>query len=88
MENSKKIHVHFMGICGSGCASIAMLAYQQGFRVSGCDSAKEAYYADELKKLGIPISVGHDKSHLTDYVDVVACTPAIFDIDPENEELK
>ncbi len=88
MDNSKKIHVHFMGICGSGCASIAMLAYQQGFKVSGCDSAKEAYYADELKKLGIPISVGHDKSHLTEDVDVVACTPAIFDIDPENEELK
>ena len=87
MQNKEGLHVHFMGICGSGCASIAMLAHQMGYKVSGCDSAKEAYYADELKKLGISIAVGHDKAHLTEDVDIVACTPAIFDIDPDNEEI-
>ena len=87
MQNKEGLHVHFMGICGSGCASIAMLAHQMGYKVSGCDSAKEAYHADELKKLGISIAVGHDKAHLTEDVDIVACTPAIFDIDPDNEEI-
>ena len=89
MTDKKPLHVHFMGIGGSGCASLAMIAHKAGFKVSGCDSAKEAYYADELKKLGIPISMGgHSKDHITDDVDIVACTPAIFDIDPDNEELK
>ena len=36
---SGKIHVHFMGICGSGCASAALLAAEQGYLVSGCDSS-------------------------------------------------
>lgn len=85
--NEKKIHVHFMGICGSGCASVAMLAHSQGYIVSGCDQSDESYYAQELKKLNIKIFVGHSDSHLTDDVDIVAVSPAIFDISPDNPEL-
>ena len=76
-----------MGICGSGCASIAYLAAKAGFTVSGCDQNTESYYADELKKLGVRIEKGHDKKHLTDDVDLVAVSPAIFDVSPDNEEL-
>ena len=88
MQENKPMHVHFMGIGGSGCASLAMLAFQQGYKVSGCDTAKDSYYIDELKKLGIDIAVGHDKSHITEDVDLVCCTPALFDIDPNNPELQ
>jgi len=35
LEN--KIKVHFMGICGSGAAPIAIIAKNMGFDVSGCD---------------------------------------------------
>ena len=77
-----------MGICGSGCASIAMLAARAGYRVSGCDQNTDSYYAKELKKLDIEIFEGHDASHLTDDVDYVAVSPALFDINPDNPELK
>jgi len=86
MSENKRLHVHFMGICGSGCASIALLASHQGFRVSGCDVSVDSYYAGELKKENIPISEGHDPSHLKD-VDIVAVSPALFDIAPDNPEL-
>lgn len=76
-----------MGICGSGCASVAMLAHSQGYLVSGCDQSVESYYAQELKKLNIQIYAGHSESHLTDDVDIVAVSPAIFDISPDNPEL-
>ena len=82
-----KLNVHFMGICGSGCASIAMVAHDLGFSVSGCDMQTESYYAGELRKRGIRIESGHSGSHLTEDVDVVAVSPAIFDIAPDNEEL-
>lgn len=85
--SNNKLHVHFMGICGSGCASVAMLAHSLGYKVTGCDASVESYYAKELKKLNIKIDEGHSASHLTDDVDVVAVSPAIFDIAPDNEEL-
>lgn len=87
MTDYTGLHVHFMGICGSGCASIAMLASDAGFTVSGCDTSDSSYYADELKKKHIPIYIGHDASHL-DNVDIVAVSPALFDISPDNPELK
>ena len=86
--NKEPLHVHFMGICGSGCASIAVLADEAGYKVSGCDQSTDSYYADALKKRGIEIYQGHDKKHLDNGVDIVAVSPALFDINPDNEELK
>jgi UDP-N-acetylmuramate--alanine ligase len=76
-----------MGILGSGCASVAIVAAQAGFRVSGCDQSTESYYAEKLMSLGVTIYAGHSKTHLDDDVDVVAVSPAIFDVSPDNEEL-
>ena len=84
---NRPLHVHFMGILGSGCASVAIVAVQAGFRVSGCDQNAESYYAEKLMSLGISIYTGHSKKHLDDSVDVVAVSPAIFDVSPDNEEL-
>ena len=77
-----------MGICGSGAASIALIAHEQGFEVSGCDLSTDSYYATELKKRGIPIYEGHSEKHVSNDVDVVAVSPAIFDISPDNPELR
>ena len=46
---NRPLHVHFMGILGSGCASVAIVAAQAGFRVSGCDQSTESYYAEKLR---------------------------------------
>ncbi|MBR6321622.1 MAG: hypothetical protein IKR59_02020, partial [Lachnospiraceae bacterium] len=53
-----------------------------------CDQNTDSYYAKELKKLDIEIYEGHDAAHLTDDVDYVAVSPALFDINPDNPELK
>ncbi len=87
VENKPCKHVHFMGICGSGCASIALLASDYGYTVTGCDQSDSSYYASELRKKNIPIYLGHDISHITDDVDIVAVSPALFDISPDNPEL-
>ena len=84
---NRPLHVHFMGILGSGCASVAIVAAQAGFRVSGCDQSTESYYAEKLMSLGVTIYAGHNRNHLDDDVDVVAVSPAIFDVSPDNEEL-
>lgn len=85
--NNKPMHVHFMGICGSGAATIAMLALEAGFKVSGCDASLDSYYADELKKREVTLYAGHDASHITDDVDIVAVSPAIFDVSFNHPEL-
>ena len=83
---SKKMSVHFMGIGGSGVAPIAIIAKKMGFEVSGCDAATEGYYYNKLKELNIEIMKGHDEQHLNG-IDVLAVTPAIFDLNPDHPEI-
>ncbi|MBU3174711.1 Mur ligase domain-containing protein, partial [Clostridium estertheticum] len=83
MDNKKK--VHFMGICGSGAAPIAVIAKNMGFDVSGCDLNMSAYYNDALVKNSIEIFKGHDLNHIQN-VDILAISPAILDISPNHPE--
>lgn len=84
MEN--KIKVHFMGICGSGAAPIAIIAKNMGFDVSGCDLNISGYYKDALLQNNIDILKGHDSSHIQD-IDILAISPAILDISPNHPEI-
>jgi UDP-N-acetylmuramate--alanine ligase len=82
----RKLHVHFMGIGGSGMAPIAVIAKQSGFEVSGCDYSASSYYSDALRDSEIDIQIGHHSDHL-EGVDILAITPAILDINPDHPEL-
>lgn len=82
----KQIKVHFMGIGGSGASSIATLAKQKGFIVTGCDASVSDYYTKALTDNDIQVEEGHHKNHLDD-VDICAITPAILDVSPDNEEI-
>jgi UDP-N-acetylmuramate--alanine ligase len=82
----RKLHVHFMGIGGSGMAPIAVIAQKSGFHVSGCDYNETSYYSDALRDSGIDIKIGHSCEHLQG-VDILAVTPAIFDINPNHPEV-
>lgn len=82
----RKLHVHFMGIGGSGMAPIAVIAKKSGFEVTGCDCNDVSYYSDALKKSGIDIKRGHSCEHL-EGVDILAVTPAVFDINPDHPEI-
>ncbi|MBL4938490.1 UDP-N-acetylmuramate--L-alanine ligase [Clostridium sp. YIM B02515] len=82
----KRLHVHFMGIRGSGMAPIAVIAQKSGFEVSGCDCNETSYYSDALLDSGIDIKLGHSSEHLKG-VDILAVTPAVFDINPNHPEI-
>jgi UDP-N-acetylmuramate--alanine ligase len=82
----KKLHVHFMGIGGSGMAPIAVIAKKSGFEVSGCDFNEPSYYCDALRESNIDIKIGHSSEHL-EGVDILAVTPAVFDINPDHPEI-
>ncbi|MDF2591959.1 MAG: UDP-N-acetylmuramate--L-alanine ligase, partial [Clostridia bacterium] len=82
----KKIHVHFMGIGGSGMAPIAVIAKRSGFDVSGCDCNETSYYSGALRESEIDIKMGHSCEHL-EGVDILAVTPAVFDINPNHPEI-
>lgn len=58
-------------------SAVAMIARQQGYKVSGCDLLESTPYLDKVKKLKIPVCVGHNSRHL-EGVDVLAVTPATF----------
>ena len=68
--------VHFMGIGGSGQSAVAQIAKAYGYEVSGCDLESSRITA-QLQKDGIPVTIGHDPSHLKN-IDILAHTPAVF----------
>jgi len=73
----KKIkHVHFMGIGGSALSGVAIMALNEGFKVTGCDLEEDTAYLNKAKKAGIKVFKGHDKKHL-EGVDILAVSPAV-----------
>ena len=78
--------IHLMGIGGAGVSGLALLLKGLGFEVSGCDLARTSY----LEKLaGIPVTIGHDSSHILEYSpDLVIYSSAIPDDNPELKAAK
>ncbi|MBI2314665.1 UDP-N-acetylmuramate--L-alanine ligase [Candidatus Daviesbacteria bacterium] len=83
--------VHFLGIGGSGTSSAAAIAEAQGFEVGGCDLQPN----NEFTTIFQPnqLQVGHSPQHLASHlkggnVDILAVTPAIFSLDPDNQKKK
>jgi len=87
-------HIHFLGIGGSGASAIAAIAESQGFKVTGCDKFPHNEFTKVFDKR--QLFTGHSLSHLGggldrtpgDTTDILAVTPAIFSLDPNNEELR
>lgn len=78
-------NVHIMGIAGSGASAAASIAGKNGFKVSGCDKNLNSEFKDELGD--IHLEQGHSPEHLKD-VDILALSPAILALNPDNEEVK
>lgn len=77
-------HVHFLGIAGSGASAAAAIAKAQGFTVSGCDKNLTGEFIKDLDEKSL--FGEHSPSHLEN-VDILAVTPAVFSLDPNNPEL-
>jgi UDP-N-acetylmuramate--alanine ligase len=73
--------IHFVGIGGIGMSGIAEVMHILGYTVQGSDVA-EGYVVEGLRKLGIPIAIGHDGANLGDAAVVVTST-AIKKDNPE-----
>ena len=67
--------IHFVGIGGAGMCGIAEVLRNQGYRVSGSDTAASAVLA-RLRTLGIEVSLGHDARHVG-AADVVVSSSAV-----------
>jgi UDP-N-acetylmuramate--alanine ligase len=74
-------HVHFVGIGGSGLSAIARLLLESGYTVSGSDRALTPF-AEEVRKAGATVYVGHHPRNLTGAKWVVRSS-AITDDNPE-----
>ena len=89
--------VHFLGIGGSGASGAAAIAEAQGFEVTGCDLQPNNEFTTIFKPN--QLLTGHSPQHLASHigsgnvapdsigVDILAVTPAIFSLDPDNPEL-
>jgi len=80
INNLKKIH--FVGIGGIGVSAIAKLMIWREKKVSGSD-CQESEITDELKKMGAEIFIGHQRENLADDVDLLICTLAVPEDNPE-----
>ncbi|MEE8060013.1 MAG: UDP-N-acetylmuramate--L-alanine ligase [Pseudomonadales bacterium] len=79
MRRVKKIH--FIGIGGAGMCGIAEVLLNTGYQISGSDiSASHA--TKRLENMGVSVFVGHAESNIAG-VDVVVCSSAVSDDNPE-----
>ena len=74
-EERKKVHIHLMGIGGTGLSAIATVLQEEGYTVSGCDRAPSAL-AEMLARRGVVVYKGHDAAHLVG-VDLLLVSSAI-----------
>jgi UDP-N-acetylmuramate: L-alanyl-gamma-D-glutamyl-meso-diaminopimelate ligase len=80
-------HVHLMGICGTGMASLAGLLRHQGFRVTGSDQQTYPPMSTFLESLGIPVLEGYRPQNLSPLPDLVIVGNVITRLNPEAVEL-
>ena len=75
--------IHFVGIGGIDMSGIAEVMHILGYKVQGSDIA-DNYVVEGLRKLGIPVGIGHRAENLGDAAVVVVST-AIRKDNPEVE---
>ena len=74
-------NLHFVGIGGIGMSGIAEVLHNQGYIVSGSDSANSPVL-ERLASLGIRVAVGHNAENLGNAQAVVVST-AVKESNPE-----
>ena len=65
------MRIHILGICGTFMGGLAALAKAAGHQVSGSDENVYPPMSTQLRKLGIPLHKGYDKSQLSEDLDCV-----------------
>lgn len=70
IKYSRNKKIHFIGIGGAGMSGIAEVLHNMGFEISGSDMV-ESDVTRRLKKRGIKIHIGHDRSNVQENETVV-----------------
>ena len=65
------MHIHILGICGTFMGSLALLAKQEGHRVSGCDANVYPPMSTQLEANDIALIEGFDSQQLDPAPDLV-----------------
>lgn len=65
------MHIHILGICGTFMGSLAVLAKELGYHVTGSDANVYPPMSTQLEAQGITLMQGYDPAHLTPRPDVV-----------------
>ena len=66
-KNTTMKHIHIIGIGGTFMGSLAALAVEAGFTVTGCDHKMYPPMSTQLEKLGIHAYEGFDAEQLNEY---------------------
>ena len=73
---------HFVGIGGSGMSGLAEMLHNRGYQVSGSDRVESAATL-KLRRRGVTVNIGHDKSYLDDKLDCLVFSAAVPADNPE-----
>jgi UDP-N-acetylmuramate: L-alanyl-gamma-D-glutamyl-meso-diaminopimelate ligase len=65
------MHIHILGICGTFMGSLAVLAKELGYHVTGSDANVYPPMSTQLEAQGITLMQGYDPAHLTPRPDLV-----------------
>ncbi len=65
------MHIHILGICGTFMGSLALLAREMGFKVSGSDQNVYPPMSTQLEEQGIELMQGYSPEHLKPAPDLV-----------------
>jgi len=65
------MHIHILGICGTFMGSLAILAKQLGYRVSGSDQNVYPPMSTQLEEAGIELIQGYDPEQLKNGADLI-----------------
>ncbi|MBR5934296.1 MAG: UDP-N-acetylmuramate--L-alanine ligase [Treponema sp.] len=74
-ENLKDVHIHFVGIKGTGMAALVEILYHAGAVITGSD-VSERFYTDEIiEKLGLK-ALSFSENNITDKIQYVVYSSA------------
>ena len=74
-QNLRGVHIHFVGIKGTGMAALVEILFHNGAIITGSD-VSERFYTDQIiEKLGIK-SLPFDEKNITDNIQFVIYSSA------------
>ncbi len=83
MPTKPTMHIHLLGICGTGMAALAGILKELGHHVTGSDEHVYPPMSTLLEGLGIPIQNGYRPENLTPAPDLVVVGNVIRRENPE-----